>query len=346
MKLLLAFWLGSAAALHAITAACPLTFVTQPGFNVMTISIIPQGLSGLGDSDTTTLTGSVTAQLDINPKTGKTSELTLSNGRVNGTNMNFSRSIFLVGGYNFNVTNFSAALNTTSPPGVVDPGTGQFDASQHRFDVDQGAITGSTNGIIGNNTINEAFTPANPASGNGTGTGTVTLGLVGDSGIYRVYNVTVTLPVTIADTFDAGGLLVDVTATGTLKATGTVQVPRTEYLAWTAAQSTPGVSFQADSNGDGVPNGLAWALGLGAGGNARAHLPAPDPATPGAFLLTLPAGGTGGALLVESSSNLSDWEPAVLPPGMPNPIPAGTTGTIVIPPAGSGLFVRVSAAEP
>lgn len=104
--------------------------------------------------------------------------------------------------------------------------------------IDQGNINGSTNGLIGNNTINESFSSANPASGNGSGSGTVTLTNLGDSGNFRIYDSVVTLPVTIADTFLAGSTNVNLTGSGTLKFTGRTQVPINQTVAdtlWTGA---------------------------------------------------------------------------------------------------------------
>jgi hypothetical protein len=346
MKSILALWLGTLAPLLAIPANTTLTLVNQPGFNVITVKVDPG--SGLDDTDTTTLTGTVQAILDVNPANGQTKELTLVNGRANGTNMNFSRTaLFNLAAYNINVTNLSTAINTIAPPGLVTPATGQFAANQHRFDIDQGAITGTTSGVIGNNTINESFTPENPASGTGTGTGTVVLAATGDSGIYRNYTVTMTLPVSITDTFLAGTTSVAITATGTVKATGTFQVPRTEYLAWTVAGSIPGAPFNGDSNGDGVSNGVHWALGVAASADPRAYLPRPHPSVSGAFLVALPASGTGGPILIQSSSNLAAWGPAAGVVAPANPLPAGSAGTIAIQADGSpARFIRIVATEP
>jgi hypothetical protein len=344
MKSILVLWLGSLATLLAIPANTTLTLVNQSGFNRITVKVDPG--SGLDDSDTTTLTGTVQAILDINPQANTTKELTLFNGRANGTNMNFSRNIF-VAAYNINVTNLSAAINTIAPPGIVTPATGQFAAEQHRFDIDQGTISGSTSGLIGVNTINESFTPQNPASGTGTGTGTVVLAATGDSGIYRNYTVTVTLPVSIADTFLAGTTSVAITATGTVKASGTIQVPRNEYLAWTVAGNIPGAPFNGDSNGDGVSNGIHWALGVAPAADPRPYLPRPHPVAPGAFLLPLPATGSAGPILIQSTPDLAAWAPATTVLAPANPLPAGSSGNIPIQADGSPRrFIRIVATEP
>jgi autotransporter-associated beta strand protein len=220
----------------AVPATSNLTLVNQAGFNQIAVTVDPG--SGLSDTEVTTLTGSVDALFNIDPQSGSVSELTFTNGRANGTNMTFSRSIFFLGGYNITVSNLSSSLYTVLPPGVVNPINGQFEGNQHAFLIDQGNINGSTNGLIGNNTINESFSSANPASGNGSGSGTVTLTNLGDSGNFRIYDSVVTLPVTIADTFLAGSTNVNLTGSGTLKFAGRTQVPINQTVAdtlWTGA---------------------------------------------------------------------------------------------------------------
>lgn len=346
MKRTLPLWLALLSPLAAIPASTTLTLVNQPGYNQISVKVDPG--SGLDDTDVTTLTGTVQAFFDINPVNGQTSELTLVNGRANGTNMNFSRTAFLnLASYNINVTNLSTAIFTIAPPGVVTPATGVFAANQHRFEIDQGTINGTTSGLIGNNTINESFTPESPASGTGTGTGTVVLVHTGDSGIFRNYTVTATLPVSIADTFLAGTTSVAITATGTVRASGTVQVPRTEYLAWTLDQGIPNAPFAGDPNGDGVSNGLLWALGLNANSDPFPYLPRPNPAQPGGFIVPLPPGGSGAPILIQSSPNLGTWGPAGAVGPVANPVPAGTSGNVTVAPDGSPRrFIRLQVTEP
>lgn len=243
----------------AAPASSQLSLVTEPGFNQITVTVDPG--SGLADTEVTTLTGTVDALFNIDPVTGTASELTFSNGRANGTNMTFSRSILFLGGYNFTVSNLSSTLYTILPPGTVNPINGEFAGNQHAFDIDQGNINGSTNGLIGNNTITESFSPANPASGTGSSTGTVTLTSPGDSGNFRIYNTVVTLPVTIADTFLAGSTNVNLTGNGTLKFAGTVQVPLNATVAdtvWTGAVSQDWKNPFNWSNGVPQENAPQW----------------------------------------------------------------------------------------
>jgi hypothetical protein len=341
MKPTLPLWLALISPLAAIPASTTLTLVNQPGYNRITVKVDPG--SGLDDTEVTTLTGTVQAFFDINPTNGQTSEFTLLNGRANGTNMTFSRSVFLVPVYTVNITNLSAAINTISPPGVVTPATGLFAASQHRFDIDQGSISGTAFG----NQVNESFTPENPASGTGNNNGSVVLVHTGDSGIFRNYTVTATLPVAINDSFVSGTNTVNVTGNGTVRASGTVQVPRTEYLAWTLDQGIPNAPFAGDPNGDGVSNGLLWALGLNANSNPLPYLPRPNPAQPGGFIVPLPPGGSGAPILIQSSPNLGTWGPAGAVGPVANPVPAGTSGNVTVAPDGSPKrFIRLQVTEP
>jgi hypothetical protein len=347
MKALLVLSLGLISPLAAIPANTTLTLVADPNFNKVTVTVDPQvPLFNLASSAVTTLTGTVQAFFDVNPANGQTTELTLANGRATGTDMNFTRNFF-GSGYNINVTNLSAALNTIAPPGVVTPATGSFAANQHRFDIDQGTITGTTSGLLAGDPINEAFTPQNPASGTGNGNGSVVLTPTGISGIYQNYSVTVTMPVLINDSFVSGNNTVAVTATGNLKGTGTLQVPRTEYLAWTVAENIPNAPFNGDPDGDGVSNGLLWALGLNANSDPRPYLPRSNPAVPGGFIVPLPPGGTGGPILIQSSPHLGTWSPATGVSPVANPIPAGTSGNVTIAPdASPKRFLRLLVNEP
>jgi autotransporter-associated beta strand protein len=230
-------WFAMITPIAAEPASSQFNLVSEPGFNQITVTVDPGG--GLSDTDVTTLSGTVGAQMDIDPIAGTASQLTLSNGRASGTNMNFSRSTIL-GGYNINAADLSSTLYTILPPGTVNPADGLFAGNQYRFEIDQGNITGSTNGLIGNNAINEVLSPENPIAGNGTGTGSVALTNLGDSGNFRVFNSVVTLPVTLADTFLVGSTNVNLTGDGTLKFAGTVQVPLNATVAdtvWTGAVS-------------------------------------------------------------------------------------------------------------
>lgn len=323
--------------LHAIPGSTTLTLVNETGFNRLNVTVNPQvsGLS-LPSSSSTILTGNVIADLQIDPSAGTSSELTLREGRVNGTKLTFKRDIRIifttVNVYNIVIDNISAAIETPAPPGLVDPATGSFDAAQYAFTLDQGTVTGTAT-IPGQDplTINEAFTPEAPVTGNGSGFGTLSLDPIPSAQpeLYRDFLATIIFPINLDDTFETGGTIISVTATGTIKATGTVQVPKSEYLAWTIDQGITGADGQTDANHDGVPNAIAWALGLGALDDARPHVLR---TTNGAYEIQLPASGSVAPISIEGSNLASAFLPisAARVSATLNPLPPGSTGLITI----------------
>lgn len=329
------------APVFGIQATTTLTLVqNDPPYNRMLITVDPDTgypFVNIPDSDTAILTGTVTARFDVDPQTHETSELTLSNGRADASTVNFSRSL-LGQGYNVTATGLSAAVATKTPPGEVTPATGEFDASKHSFTIDQGTISGTAL----TNPVNIVLTPQDPFEGSGTGTGHVTLTPTGISGLYQNYAVVVTLPVQTADVFVTGTTSVDVTSSGTLKAAGTLQVPRSEYLAWTIAEGIPGAAPEAD----GVNNALAWAYGLGAHDDARQWLPVALPND--GFEVRLPPYLTIAPIRVRTSTGLGTWSdlPAGRIWGGLNPLPVDSFGTYEVAPSGAPREFLILEVEP
>ena len=105
---------------------------------------------------------------------------------------------------------------------------------------------------------------------------------------------------------------------------------RSPYELWVTDNSIPGAVFGDDHNGDGVTNGILWALGLDATDNPLPDLPVAAGST---VTFTLPAGGSAGDLFVEGSDFLEsgwvDLAGETISTGV-NPIPAGSTGTVTI----------------
>jgi len=305
-------------------------------YNRLSVTIDPDLLAA--SSDTTDLTGTIGVTVNIDPVTGKTPLLTLSAGRVNGTDMSFSAL-----GYNLSSANLSAAINTIAPPGTVDPDTGVFAANQHNFIVDQGAFTGTAAG----NPVNITLSPTATLAGLGTGNGSLTLTPAGTSGPYKLFNAVVVLPVALSQTETTSGIDVLITATGTVRATGQIQMPSSEFNAWMLGQGATSFDPDGDTAGNGAPDGIKWALGLDLYDDPMPFLLKPHPTIPGTFTISLPPGGTVAPLTVESSTNLlSPW--ANVPAGQmapaANPIPEGSTGTInITPTAANRIFLRTRA---
>ncbi|BCU77726.1 hypothetical protein llg_24410 [Luteolibacter sp. LG18] len=318
----------------AIPGGGTLTLVNQTGFNKLTVTFDP----GLASTSTSTLTGTLPITLDADPATGRVSALTIVNGRISGTTLTFHTFL-----YNLTITGLGAAVTTPTPPGVVTPATGQFDATQYQTAIDQGSMTGTVFG----SPVDWTFTPQEPAIGSGTGTGTIALTNGVDSGIYRNFTATLTLPVSVDDTTVTDSGTVRITSTGTIKATGTVQIPKTSYLAWTVAQGAAGASFATVSNR--LPNGLRWALGIGMTADPLLYLPKSRAGVPQGFSLPFPATGTGGPVTVLVSTGLGTWTtlPASRLSTGVNPIPAGTVGEVTVSPGTAAKeFIRLKATEP
>jgi hypothetical protein len=344
MKLLPAILLLTMPA-HAIPSGTTLTLVNdpipgQPGKFYGVLDITISGASISTDTTTTTLSGTVDAAFNVNPASGETSELTLSNGDISASDFSLSGSVLSFSSYNANATNLTATLFTSTPPGSVVPQSGEFAASQHKFSIQQGTVTG----VAAGQPFNEAFTPSSPFEGIGNGQGAVSLTPTTSDAIYQNYDVTVILPgVTITDTITAGTFITvtaDVTGTGDIKATGSLQVPHTEYLAWTIEQGIPGAPGDGDANHDGVPNALAWALGLGANVNASANLPSVTPSN--GLQFEIPGSGSIAEIRLQHSTTLGGWaDVPVNRLSLPlNPFPIGSSGMITVSPSGSptGFF--------
>jgi hypothetical protein len=335
-----------AMAVPAVSASVETTLdlVSEAGFNVLSVTVEPSGLPA--DTDQSTLTGELIAELEIHPLAATVSELTFTGGRVNGTDTSFSGGNFFAS-YNLAVTGLGGTVSTPDPPGVVDPASGDFDAGQHAASIDEGRTAGSAN-LLGEATpIDETFTPEDPVTGSATGTGSVSL-VAGDStATGQWFDVVVTIPVDIVRVTVESGQTITVTATGTIKAAGTVEVPLGAYLAWTEENGLPGIAFDDDTNGDGLANGLAWALGHTPAGVAGAARPRLRDDLSVEFATA--AGGTVAPVTVEVSTALEGWSdlPAERLSIGENPIPTGTSGTLVISPAGGGReFLRLRAARP
>ncbi len=301
-------------------------------YNELAITVDPDVFINLSDTQITTLSGTVTATFDIDPANHTTAELTLSNGRADATPVTFSNSFFSLG-YNVTATGLSAAVFTIDPPGfLTNEATGEFLASEHAFQIDQGTISGTALG----NPVNIVLSPQDPFEGAGSETiaGTVTLIPTAPTPPYLNYDVVVTLPITTSDMFDASGTNVDVTSNGTLRAEGTLQVPESEYFAWTITEGIPGADPDADFNGDGVTNAFAWAYGLGKFDDASAWRPMALPT--GGYEIPLPPFGTIAPIKVRVSTALDNWNdlPANRLSGAQNPLPLGSSGTFTVTPSG------------
>lgn len=334
-----------AAPATALEVETRLNLIVGPGRNLLFLGIDPDDFDA--SSDVTRLTGGFNATLDVDPETGAVRGMTLAGGPIAGTDTNFSGGGSFGSNYDLSLTGFSGTLRTPAPPALVNPDNGSFNGEQFSVYADQGMVSGNVSTLLGNYPVSLPLSE-NPLDAAGTGTGTIALTPVSEDELTRSFDIALTFPVTVSRTIPVDSPLgttnIAVTASGTIEAVGQVPVPRSEYIAWTIAQGSDGADPDADLNGDGVPNGIAWALGLAITDDARPFVPTPTPG--GGFELTLP-GPTAAPLSLQSSPHLAGWsllDAARLP--LPNPLPAGSEGSLTIAPAGiPGEFVRLLSPE-
>ena len=312
-----------------------LTLSPDQGVNALTVTL---GAGAITDDQTSQLSGTVNSSLMIDPATDEVSDLTFNSADITATDMRFLLGLGLIA--DVTISEVEADL-ATFPSGFVDAATGQFDATQHQVTLDEGAISGTS--LVGQ--VDENFTE-NPVSGTGNGTGTVTLTRTGVAGNLVDYDVLVVLPVQFSHPLQQG---VDVLVEGTIELQGVITVPLDPYLAWTEANGIPEASFEGDHDGDGIPNGLLWALGYAA--DERPTLFSPDLFFPGQvdFFIEPGSRGTRAPIVVEESIDLENWfemDPFLVQ-GFENPVPAGTEWPFMITlSGGSAGYARLRAQKP
>ena len=335
----------------ATPATATLTAVNEAGFNRITLEFEPPVLPA--GSDTSRLSGTIEVLLEIDPETDEVSEMSIIEGNIQGSEIEMSASVFLLGSYDLESSTLDAILDTPNPPGIVNPATGEFDSSQHSFTVVSGDLSGEISTLLtGTSEISFNFADA-PIGGTGIGTGTVTLTPTGSTSTSKSYDVDVRLPIAVDEIFEAEGFEIPIRAEGTAKMVGSTTieiVPEDPFTAWAEQNNLAGTTRLEDSNGDGVPNGIQWALGLEASDNPYPHLLAPNGTTDSSvnFAISLPPDGTAAPLLVVTASDPS--EPFVPLGGVlinrGNPIPAGSTGLVTIRlPRGEKGFLQLVVAE-
>ena len=275
MKILLIILLGSlpmpifSQTMNQVT----LTLADENGANEVDIEIsVSLNNINLESEDSADLTGTIDVQLNINPGTGKTDELTILSANVEGGDINLSAEErvlpFLppVAEYDFSGTGLGFTAETTTPPGAVDPETGEFDASDHSVTVNRGMLNGSANTALTEETAVMYDFGTAPFSGAGSGTGTVTVTPGRKEGIKQYYDIVVELPISIVqeielEDIDIEGLGVAGDIQGTIKAVGETFLEIPDYEFW-ARES--GIASDSQSEFDlnpSIPNYFFFALG-------------------------------------------------------------------------------------
>lgn len=344
---LLFTWLIAVTATLASSGEAVLTLVNEPEFNEVQVDVVPPFVPS---KDTTFLSGTLRGQIEVDTDTDTVRTLIAEGGNIVGSAIDLNRTGVLLR-YNANSTELGIDITTLTPPSRVDSSTGDFDASDHQFIVNSGTLSGQVHYLGASTPIDQDF-GANPFGSRSEGTGNVSLELLSSTPTSKTYAVTLIYPVSTNSTLSQSGLTVNILTSGTAKATGTLTVPLpTAYDRWRTANSIDDPDFGADSNGDGVPNGVQWALGLNADALARLHLPTYDRIIEDTvhYTLNLPENGSAADLTVLFTPSLRhDFAP--LPStavNTGNPIPSGSAGTVTIdvPSSRQGYFL-LQAKEP
>ena len=332
--ILLGAFSGLAPAQVRITTSLSLS--EEPATNVLNVTL---SAFGIEDEESSDLSGAVEATLEVNPRTDEVSRLTINSADLTATDMSFSLAIGQISVAEVSLNGIEATIDT-SQAGWVDSTTGQFDAGEHEVTLHEGVITGSS--VVGE--VNENFSES-PVSGAGSGTGEVALSRIGIQGNTVTYNVVVILPVEFSNPLQEG---VDVRVNSTVKFEGEIEVPLDPFAAWAELQGIPNAPFSGDHDGDGVPNGLLWALGYDV--DARPTLFAPDPLIPGQVDIVVEHGPAGirAPILEEGNFNQAGWtalDPFLLL-GFENPVPVGEVLPTVVFLSGDQNFIRLRVEKP
>ena len=325
---------GLAPAQVRITTSLSLS--EEPAANVLNVTL---SAFGIEDEESSDLSGAVEATLEINPGADQVSRLTINSANLTATDMSFSLAIGEISVAEVSLNGIEATI-ATSQVGWVDPATGQFDAGEHEVTLSEGVITGTS--VVGE--VNENFSES-PVSGTGSGTGEVALSRMAIKGNTITYRVVVVLPVEFSNPLQEG---VDVRVDSTVQFEGVIEVPLDPFAAWAELQGIPDAPFAGDHNGDGVPNGLLWALGYDA--DARPTLFAPDPLIPGQVDIIVEHGPAGirAPILVEGNFNQAGWttlDPFLLL-GFENPVPVGEILPTVVLLSGDQNLIRLRVEKP
>ncbi|MGJ8698029.1 MAG: hypothetical protein ACSHYF_17045 [Verrucomicrobiaceae bacterium] len=333
-------FLATFALAHTLLVAQPntanLTLVDESGFNELDISV--RALT-LNDSDTAILTGFINISLNIDPLTGKTDQLGVTESEVAASDVSFNLSNFLLSAE----LDAKGLMGTASTPGGTSPvnEAGEFDAALHEVTINSGTLSGEANGDPINNDISET-----PITGTGAGTGTILLSnpVPGPNG--RIdYDVTLTMPVTLSDDIPTGvvifgnEVMATIQVSGTVKATGTTYtylIP--DYPDWAASQQLASNSQTSFDITPLMTNSLVHALGFDATnfpGQLLTH-------SAHGLTLAMASSPVRSNVTIEYSSDLTSWRTAPeshFTTGSPNLSP-GHLGDLLLNPPGPRAYYR------
>jgi len=106
-----------------------LTVLDGAGSNELSVRV---SAFGGGDTQIVEVSGTIDVRLNIDPDTGLTDEITVTASSLQGTDTTFNINLGFASA-SVSIIGFEADVSTPNPPGLVEPTTGIFDASDHQF---------------------------------------------------------------------------------------------------------------------------------------------------------------------------------------------------------------------
>ena len=279
-----------------------LSLVQERGFNEFDMDLDVQLIGG--SDDTSRLTGSIQVEVNIIPGISSTDQLTILDANVRGTDVDLSSGNFLAN-YSFTSKGLGFSLRSVSEPGIVDPETGEFYASQYEVTADRGVLDGSAYTLLtGGQEIDFNFADQ-PFSGIGGGFGKITVTPSRTVGSRVYFNLAVELPLSLEQAIDTeeSPVAADVKIDGIMKAVGETFIEVADYARWAAQQGFPSQSEDEFQLWPSASNYHYFALGF-----SRATAPDQlfDFSQAGATLKTA-AEFAFGSLEIQWSEDLKTW---------------------------------------
>ena len=295
------------------------------GENELTMEFTVSGL--VKASDDLIYSGEILTDLEIDIETDSVVGFEMTGGQIEATDTSFLFSSFLFGSQLLELEDMRALPMSLEGKEVLEV-PGQFDANQHVFEFNEGMAISS--GDLENSTSDVA---SGPFFANGVTTGSVLLSnkevflstLTGEVVSYS-YDVDFSVVMDALSKFGSGLDALDVETIGTVTAAGKVEFGATDFFNWQMKHAPDvglALAFDADANGDGVADGLTWALGFEAGIRVTQTLRI-DPSE-GSLEVLLGDAGVRSAVMIEKSVNLGvdSWEPV-------QELGVGTKGEVMI----------------
>gem|GEM_PF-5619112 len=321
-------------------APVTLSLGDDPGENVIEITATVNG--SLMDTQMTTYSGEIIAEVEVTSE--EVTEFEMSGGSITASDVTFLFEVPML----FSQMSGFESLKATpvSPNGVEVLATpGKFSAVDHYFLFNEGCVT-----LEGNLVNSKSLVMDDPFIAAGTSTGEITLASpqavispLNREVIGTEYEVSFQLPLNATTSDSDGTFTLTRETSGTVTARGTMidyVHPFYEWAAANASEAGAALAFEADTDADGMPDGVAWALGFAAGDQSKSLSLSYDEAEK-MLTIILPSA-TRAVVTVEKSETLDprDWAPVS---GMA-PLPVASVDPVKIPTAGvTKAFYRFSA---